>query len=277
MVQELETIRPHNTAFARNGRLRGKRVLITGTGGGQGAAAQRAFCREGAVVAGCDIKAGAAEAQAVALRAEGHDAHGVTADISGPDAARDWVEWGIRTLGGIDVLYNNAAATEFAPFAEMTRQLWDFSIRNELDIVFDVVHAAWGHMTVHGGSIINVGSVCGMVADATLQQSAHMAAKAAVIALTKQLAAEGGRHGIRVNCISPGFIVSPATEDHPQSVFDYFIDRTYLRRLGTPEDIVPAAIYLASDESSYVTGANLVIDGGWSTGTPFIEPRANHA
>ncbi len=257
------------------GRLAGKRAFITGTGGGQGAAAQRAFCLEGATVVGCDLRPGAAEENAEQLRLEGFKAYGKTVDLSVPGAAADWIEWGIQTVGAIDILYNNAAATEFAPFGEMTRDLWNFSVRNELDIVFDVTHAAWKHLTENGGSIINTGSVCGMVADATLQQSAHMAAKAGVIALTRQLAAEGGPSRIRVNSISPGFILTPATEDHPPSVLNYFVDRTFLRRLGTPADIFPAAIYLASDESSYVTGSNLVIDGGWSSGTPFVHQGAS--
>ena len=90
------------------GRLQGKRALITGTAGGQGAIAQRAFCREGASVVGCDVKEGGAERWAAALRAEGYEAHGRTVDLSDPKAARDWVDWGAETLGGIDVLYNNA-------------------------------------------------------------------------------------------------------------------------------------------------------------------------
>jgi NAD(P)-dependent dehydrogenase (short-subunit alcohol dehydrogenase family) len=252
-------------------RLSGKRALITGTGGGQGAAAQRAFCEEGASVVGCDKLEGAAERTAEALRAEGFDAHGRTADLSTPEAARQWVDWGVQALGGLDVLYNNAAATDFAPFQEMTRELWDFSIHNELDIVFDVTRAAWPHLIANGGSVINVGSVSGLIADATMGQSAHMAAKAAVIAFSEQLAAEGGVHGIRVNCISPGIIATPATDDIPAPMLQYMIDRTFLGRVGTPADIVPAAVYLASDESSYATGSNLVIDGGWSVGTPPTE------
>lgn len=255
----------------RPGRLVGKRTLITGTGGGQGAAAQRAFCEEGAIVVGCDMTEGAAERTAEELRAEGFDAHGKTADLSDPETARAWVGWGVSTLGGLDVLYNNAAATDFAPFEEMTRELWDFSIHNELDIVYDVTRAAWRHLTDGGGSVINVGSVSGLIADATLGQSAHMAAKAAVIALTEQLASEGGRHGVRVNCVSPGIISTPATDDIPPPLLRYMVDRTFLGRVGTPADIVPAAIYLASDESSYATGSNIVIDGGWSVGTPPVE------
>lgn len=252
----------------QSGRLKGKRVLITGTGGGQGAAAQRAFCQEGALVVGCDLAKGSAEKLAESLRSEGHQAYGRTANLSDPESAREWVDWGVETLGGLDVLYNNAAATDFSPFADMTRELWSFSIRNELDIVFDVTHAAWKYMTKSGGSIITVGSVTGLVAQGGFGQAAHMAAKAGVIALTKQLAAEGGPHGIRANCISPGIIATPATADLPAALMRYFVDQTFLGRVGTPADIVPAAIYLASNESSYMTGANLVIDGGWSAGIP---------
>jgi NAD(P)-dependent dehydrogenase (short-subunit alcohol dehydrogenase family) len=259
-------------AFATNAkrRLAGKRVLITGTGGGQGAAVQRAFCAEGAVTVGCDRMPGISEAFAEALRNEGFQAHGKTVDLSDPEKAREWVDWGTQLMGGLDVVYNNAAATEFAPFAEMTRDLWSFSIRNELDIVFDVVHPAWRHLKDGGGSIITIGSVAGLVADANLGQSAHMAAKAGVIALTKQLAAEGGPHRIRANCISPGVILTPALDDLPESIKEYFADQNYLGRLGTVADVVPAAIYLASDESSYTTGANLVIDGGLTTGTSLV-------
>jgi meso-butanediol dehydrogenase / (S,S)-butanediol dehydrogenase / diacetyl reductase len=260
------------TMSSNDGRLAGKRVLITGTGGGQGAAAQRAFCAEGAQAVGCDVTEGAAESLAEELRAEGYDALGTTVDLSDPERAREWVDRAAATLGGVDVLYNNAAATDFAPFAEMTREVWDFSIRNELDIVYDVCRAAWPHLVEGGGgSIINVGSVSGLVADATLGQSAHMAAKAAVVAFTRQLASEGGVHGIRVNCISPGIIATPATDDIPAPLLAYMVGRTFLGRVGTPADIVPAAVYLASDESSYATGSNLVIDGGWSVGTPPVE------
>ena len=249
-------------------RLAGKRVLITGTGGGQGAAAQRAFCEQGARVVGCDVLEGAAEKVADELRAEGFEAYGVTVDLSTPGAARTWVDGGVETLGGLDVLYNNAAATDFAPFERMTREIWDFSIRNELDIVFDVTLAAWRHLIVDGGSIINVGSLSGLFADATLGQSAHMAAKAAVLGLTRQLAAEGGAHGVRANCISPGVIATPATSDIPEPMLQYMRDQTFLGRVGTPADVIPAAVYLASDESAYTTGANIVVDGGWSVGTP---------
>jgi meso-butanediol dehydrogenase/(S,S)-butanediol dehydrogenase/diacetyl reductase len=259
------------------GRLAGKRVLITGTAGGQGAAVQRAFCEEGAAVVGCDIVEGGAEATASELTDAGYRAHGRTVDLADFDAAGEWVDWAAETLGGVDVLYNNAGATDFAPFGEMTREVWEFAIRNELDNVFYVTLPVWKHMTAYGGSIINIGSVCGMVADAALGQSAHTAAKAGVIALSQQLAAEGGPHGIRVNCISPGVIASPATDDNPPEIMQHLIDHTFLRRIGTPDDIVPAALFLASDESAYVTGLNLVVGGGWGAGTPYPARHAAEA
>lgn len=252
----------------RAGRLSGKRVLITGTGSGQGALAQRVFCQEGAIVAGCDMKDGLAEKNAEALKAEGFEAYGLTANLSGPGAGRALIDWATDALGGLDVLYNNAGGAQFAPFEEMTREVWDFSFRNSLDTVYEVTHAAWPYLKQNGGSIINVASVSGMLGDATLHQSALSAAKSGVIALTRQLAAEGGPHGIRVNCISPGFVVTPATDAHTSPELEnYFIKLTFLQRLGLPEDIVPAAVYLASDESSFMTGQNLAVDGGWSGGT----------
>jgi NAD(P)-dependent dehydrogenase (short-subunit alcohol dehydrogenase family) len=255
----------------RPGRLAGKRVLISGTAGGQGAAAQRAFCEAGASVVGCDIVEGGAERTAEELRGEGYVAHGKAVDIADAEAARDWVDWGVEQLGGLDVLYNNASAADFAPFAEMTPEVWHFSIRNELDNVFYVTLAAWRHLVEQGGCIINVASASGMVADATLGQSAHTVTKAGVLALTRQLAAEGGAHGIRVNSISPGYIETPATDDIPGAVRQYMLDKTFLGRVGSPADVVPAAIYLASDESSFVTGANLVVDGGWTVGAPPVD------
>jgi NAD(P)-dependent dehydrogenase (short-subunit alcohol dehydrogenase family) len=249
-------------------RLVGKRVLITGTGSGQGAAAQRRFCEEGASVIGCDVRSGSAENHAEALRSEGYVAYGQTADVADPEAAKAWVEWGVEQLGGIDVLYNNASAADFAPFEEMTGAIWAFSIRNELDLVFYVTLAAWKHLQLEGGSIINVGSASALIADATLGQSAHTVTKAGVIALTRQLAAEGGPHGIRVNAISPGYIQTAATSDHPEDLRKYLLDQQFIKRYGTVEDIVPMAVYLASDESRFATGANFVIDGGWTVGAP---------
>lgn len=249
-------------------RLAGKRVLITGTGGGQGEAAQRRFAEEGARVVGCDVKAGAAEATAEKLRAEGYDVHGETADLTDPEMARNWVEDGARSLGGIDVLYNNAAGFGFTPFSGMTIDFFRTVMRVEVEIVFNTTSPAWKLMIEDGGgSIINTASAAALRGNASGGAVAHGAAKGAVAAMTIALAAEGAEHGIRVNAISPGFIASPATAvaSDEESV-RWALARCLIRRPGEPRDIAPVALYLASDESSWTTGQNFVIDGGMTMG-----------
>ncbi|MBD0863054.1 SDR family oxidoreductase [Gordonia sp. zg691] len=250
------------------GRLAGKRVLITGTGGGQGEAAQAMFVREGARVIGCDVQAGRAEATANSLASAGHDAWGTTVDLTDPAAAAAWVEEGAERLGGIDVLYNNAAGFGFAPFPDITYEMWKHVIDVELNLVFTVTSPAWKHLVASGaGSIINVGSISGIRGVAPLGQAAHSAAKGAIIALTKSLAAEGAEHGLRVNAISPGFVASPATDAAvDEQGRNYMLGLHLIKRAGTGDDIASLATYLASDESSWVTGQNMVIDGGWSSG-----------
>lgn len=251
-------------------RLAGKRVLITGTGGGQGAAAQRLFCEHGAHVYGCDLREGAAEAVAESLRARGLSAFGETVDLADPVAAAEWVERGVAQMGGLDVLYNNASRPNFAPFASMTLADWRSAMTNELDIVFHVTSPAWGHLLASGGgSVINTASVAGSAAVGRMGQASHSAAKGAVIALSRQLAAEGAPHGVRVNSISPGFVDTPGTSAVTKEQREWMVSTLQLLpRAATAEEIVVLALYLASDESSFVTGADMRIDGGWSAGAP---------
>jgi len=251
-------------------RLEKKRVLITGTGspGGQGAMVQAAFAREGARIVGCDIQPGAAEATAAALRDDGYDVTGHTVDLADPAAAQQWIEDGVTTLGGIDVLYNNAARAAFGPFAEMTLETWSDVIHNELDIVFHTTRPAWRHLQQAGGaSVINTASMSGVRGIAPLGQAAHAAAKGGVIGLTKTLAAEGAADGIRVNAISPGLVKTPSTDKFVGDELRAFqMNMHLIRRPGTGEDIAYLAMYLASDESSWVTGQNYSIDGGVTAG-----------
>ena len=246
-----------------SGRLGGKRVLITGTGRGQGAAAQQLFCQNGATVVGCDVLAGTAEATASVLREQNLAAFGSTADLADPAAAREWVAEGVAKMGGLDVLYNNAGAPAFAPFAQMTLAQWRFTIVNELEIVFLVTSAAWPYLATEGGNIINTASISALHGSETLGTAAHSAAKGGILGLTKQLAAEGARTGIRVNVISPGLVDTPGTAGVPQQIKDQVIDSHLLRRTATPHDIANCAVYLASDESSFVTGAEFMVDGGF--------------
>lgn len=252
-----------------SGRLAGKRCLITGVGGGMGVVAIRRFVEEGASVAGCDVDEASARHTEEVLRAEGHSVT-VTGgvDLGDPVQAAAWVESAAAALGGIDVLYNNASTQKFGPIEELSTDDWDFTMRNELNLVFYTCKAAWAHLKASRGCIVNVGSIAALRGVEFMPQQAHAAAKAGVIALSNNLVVEGAPHGIRVNVISPGLIETPNTRaflaDPPERVRRIVLDRIPVGRVGVPEDIVAAAIYLASDEAGYVNGANLVIDGGGS-------------
>ncbi|WP_420124769.1 SDR family NAD(P)-dependent oxidoreductase [Nakamurella sp.] len=261
------------TTPSPSGRLAGKVAVITGTGGGQGRAAARLFAAEGATVVGCDLKAaGASETAELVRRDGGRMDSTAPVDLTDEDAVRGWIDETAARHGRIDILYNNAGATRFARIQDQTYQDWLFTLRNELDVVFLATKHAWPHLQRGGGSVILVGSTAGLTGSLTLMRSAHSATKGGVIAMTRQLAAEGAAFGIRVNCISPGMVLSPATAN------DIFGDRRHpmygirdhipLGRIGTPEDIARCALFLAGDESSYMTGANLVVDGGWSVVLP---------
>jgi meso-butanediol dehydrogenase/(S,S)-butanediol dehydrogenase/diacetyl reductase len=249
-------------------RLKGKRVLITGTAGGQGAAAQAMFAREGARIFGCDVQPGAAESTAKSLANEGFDVAGRTVDLADPVAAERWVDEAADALGGIDVLYNNGAGHGFAPFEDITLDLWRHVMRVELDIIFHTTSPAWRYLKgANGASVINTASMSGIRGIAPLGQVAHAAAKGGVIAMTKALATEGAEHHIRVNAMSPGFVKSPATDANVGDELREFQMRMHLlRRPGLPDDIAFLAVYLASDESAWVTGQNYSIDGGVTAG-----------
>ncbi|WP_045741928.1 SDR family NAD(P)-dependent oxidoreductase [Actinoplanes rectilineatus] len=249
------------------GRLSGKRVLITGTGGGQGEAAQRLFAAAGATVVGCDLRHGAAEATAEKLRAEGLDVTGFTVDLGDPEAAGGWVREGAARMGGLDVLYNNASGFGFAPFENMSFALWRHVMNVELDLVFHTTSAAWPLLLDGGGSLINVGSYSALRGIEPLAQVAHATAKGGVISMTRALAAEGASRGVRANSISPGFISTPATDKAVDAEGKAWqIGNALIQRAGRPEDIAYMALYLASDESSWVTGQNFTIDGGATAG-----------
>ncbi|NSZ61461.1 SDR family oxidoreductase (plasmid) [Agrobacterium tumefaciens] len=251
----------------KQGRLQGKRVLITGTGGGQGETALRLFAAEGATVVGCDLKEGTAEAVAKQLRDEGYDVWAETVDLTNAEQATAWVQKGAERMGGVDVLYNNASGFGFAPFTDMTFDLWNHVINVELHLVFHTTKAAWPHLLDGGGSLINIGSYSALRGIEPLAQVAHATAKGGVISMTRALAAEGASHGVRANSISPGFISTPATDKavDPEGKA-WQVGNALIRRPGRAEDIAYTALYLASDEASWVTGQNFVVDGGATAG-----------
>ena len=239
-----------------SGRLEGKVALISGTARGQGAAARERFEAEGAIVVGGDILTEGGEPQL---------------DVTDEGSVAAWVQRAVDDHGRIDVLYNNAGAVRFGPIDEQSFADWRFTLAAELDSVFLASKHAWPHLKASRGTILNVASTAGISGSMTNQRAAHSASKGGVIAVTRQLAAEGAPHGIRANAISPGMIATPGAEqnllapDHPMRTIARAIP---LARLGTAQDIIPAAVFLCSDEAAYITGANLVVDGGWSVVLP---------
>jgi meso-butanediol dehydrogenase/(S,S)-butanediol dehydrogenase/diacetyl reductase len=252
------------------GRLEGKVALITGTSTGQGREAAVAFAREGATVLGCARRAENAEGTLERLAAEGLEMHSTSPlDLCDYEAVADWIGGAVTEFGGIDILYNNAGEPKFGTPGEMPLDDWHYTIHHELDITYHTVRAAWPHLIARGSaSIVNVASISGVVGVRTLPQAAHAATKMGIIGLTRQLAAEGAPHGIRANCVTPGLIDTPATREFiamgDAGPLSTLMSRLPMSRPGRPEEVVGASLFLASDEASYVTGANIVVDGGLS-------------
>ncbi|WP_220186943.1 SDR family NAD(P)-dependent oxidoreductase [Pseudonocardia pini] len=243
-------------------------ALITGVGGGQGRVAARRFAEEGAIVVGADIKTAGFATTVEEVKAAGGTMTGSgTLDLTVDADVRAWVDGAVTDHGGIDIVYNNAGAFALGGVGTLTPEQWRWSIDRELNQVFTVTHAAWPHLVARGGGVVlNVGSTAGMISLNGGSGIAHSAAKAAVIGMTRDLADEGGPHGIRAVCISPGSVESESTAAFfaDPAVRDMMLQPQIVKRLGRPEDIVEAALYLVSDAASFITGANIVIDGGYT-------------
>jgi NAD(P)-dependent dehydrogenase (short-subunit alcohol dehydrogenase family) len=247
------------------GRLTNKTAYITGTGGAHGRAASLLFAREGAVVVGVDSNADAGLETAEMVQAAGGQMHTFTDfDLADVYDAANWVSAALEKAGPPDILYNNAGAMRPGSIETTTPEDWDFTLRNELDLIFTVTRAAWPHLVGRGGgSVINTASVVAHRASGGML--AHAAAKGGVLAMSRQLAAEGAPHGIRCNTISPGAIETPATAAALRAFASQGGSTSIpvpLGRFGQSEDVAGLALYLASDESSWVTAADFIIDGG---------------
>lgn len=248
------------------GRLKDKVALITGAGGGQGQIVALLFAEAGAHVFASDINAAGLNETAALAKARGLSIHVATVDASSEEQTSAWAADAVSQFGRIDVLYNNGGSGHMAPFSEMTGEQWRETLRLELDVVFAPTKAVWPYMAAqHGGSIINIASAAGMLGAEGTGAAAHSTTKGGLIALTRQLATEGAPDGIRVNAISPGPImtrnVGLAYEALPaiRALFDTTIP---LGRYGHPIDVAYAGLFLSSDESMFITGINLAVDGG---------------
>jgi meso-butanediol dehydrogenase/(S,S)-butanediol dehydrogenase/diacetyl reductase len=252
-----------------SGRLAGRVALISGTAVGMGRAAAQVFAAEGARVFGCDVDVAGQAATERYVREAGGEIDSLTpVDIATEAGAAGWVQAAVERFGRIDILYNNASRLRLGPFGEQSVEDWRFTIDNELHLPFLCTRAAWPRLIAGGGGVvINVGSVAAIRGAQFAPMSAHGAAKAGVVSLTRHLCAAGAEHGIRVVSVSPGMIRTPATQPHfddPADPLEGLRAITPSRRAGEPEDVARVAAFLASDDAGYVNGANIVVDGGVS-------------
>ena len=245
-------------------RLKGKVALITGGARGQGAAEARLFAKEGARVVIADILDDAGAKVAAEIGESGGDAAYVHLDVTSEDEWREAVAETVARYGRLDVLVNNAGIWRGGTVEETSVEEWDLIMDVNARGVFLGTKVAIAEMRkAGGGSIINISSTAGLVGSP--RSTAYTASKGAVRLLTKATAVQYGKEGIRANSIHPGPIdtdmaaqIWPDEKRRASSA----ATRTVIGRMGTPEDIAYGALYLASDESSFVTGSELVIDGG---------------
>jgi len=235
-------------------RLKGKVALITGAARGIGRATAELFALEGATVISGDVleaeDAGSSPVEFLHL------------DVTSRDGWKQIVDGIIARHGKIDVLMNNAAVCYYEPILETSDELWDKVLDIDLKSVFYGMRETLPHMIGRKqGSIINVASIWGLAGVPSAH--AYQAAKGAILNVSKNVAATHGQDGIRCNSLHPGYIVTPMNKDQGPVIEAGLIEGSLLKRAGQPKEIAYAALFLASDEASYITGTSLVVDGGY--------------
>lgn len=241
--------------------IKDKVAVVTGGAQGIGKAAILKYAQEGAAVVIWDMNETKGNELADELKAKGVKALFVQVDVTKTESVEAAVKQTIEVLGGIDILVNNAGITKDASLMKMTPEQWQAVINVNLTGVFNTTKAVAPHMVEKkSGKIINTSSIVGLYGN--FGQTNYVATKSALIGMTKVWARELGRKGINVNAVAPGFIATDMVDAMPEAVLTGFKEKTPLGRLGKPEDIANAYLFLASDEASFINGTVLSVDGG---------------
>jgi NAD(P)-dependent dehydrogenase (short-subunit alcohol dehydrogenase family) len=253
-------------------KLKDRVAVITGSGAGIGRASAIEFARDGAQVVVADINYAGAKDTAAQIQQLGGQAHAVETDVANPESVRNLVRETLRVFAKVHVLFNNAAIQINKTVEDTTVEEWNREMAVNLGGIFLCSKFFLPHLRATKGAIVNMASVNGFFVEPMC--AGYCATKAAIIGLTKAMAIDHGKEGIRVNCICPGYIDAGLAEGYFQAQPDPAAARAAagklhaLWRIGRPEEVGRVAVFLASDDASFVTGSAYVVDGGFGSGLP---------